>query len=53
MSKQRSIKHYPENTRDRSTRTPQTSAGELRCSEGYAVPAPLVAHVVLLQLQTR
>ena len=44
--KQRSTKHTHK-TRNRVTRTPLKTGGELRCSERVAVPAPLVAPVVL------
>ena len=35
-------------TKNRVTRTPLKTGGELRCSEGWAVPAPLVTPVVLI-----
>jgi hypothetical protein len=44
--KQRSTKHT-HTTRNRVTRTPLKTGGELRCSGRVAVPAPLVAPVVL------
>ena len=50
--KQRSTKHTHK-TRNRVTRTPLKTGGELRCSGRVAVPAPLVAPVVLLLLQTQ
>ena len=45
--KQRSTKHYTE-TRDRVTRTPLKTGGELRFSGRETVPVPLVATVVLI-----
>jgi len=45
--KQRSTKQIYK-TKDRVTRTPLRTGGELRCSGGVAVPAPLVAPVVLI-----
>jgi hypothetical protein len=42
--KQRSTKK----NKDRVTRTPLTTGGELRAPERLAVPAPLVASVVLI-----
>jgi hypothetical protein len=45
--KQRSTKHTHK-TNARVTRTPLKTGGELGCSEGYAVPAPLVTPVVLI-----
>jgi hypothetical protein len=45
--KQRSTKHTHK-TKDRVTRTPLTIGGELRNSGRLAVPAPLVASVVLI-----
>ena len=45
--KQRSTKHTYK-TKDRVTRTPLKTGGELRCSGRVAVPAPLVAPVVLI-----
>ena len=50
--KQRSTKHTYK-TKDGVTRTPLKTEGELRCSERVGVPAPLVAPVVLIYLQTR
>ena len=50
--KQRSTKHTHK-TKDRVTRTPLKTGGELRCSGRVAVPAPLVTPVVLIYLQTR
>jgi len=44
--KQRSTKHTHK-IRNRVTRTPLKTGGELRCSGRIAVPAPLVAPVVL------
>ena len=45
--KQRSTKRTHK-TKDRVTRTPLTIGGELRNSGRLAVPAPLVASVVLI-----
>jgi hypothetical protein len=45
--KQRSTKHTHK-TKDRVTQTPVKTGGELRWSEGYSVPAPLVAPFVLI-----
>jgi transcriptional regulator NrdR family protein len=50
--KQRSTKHTYK-TKDRVTRTPLKTGGELRCSGREAVPAPLVEPVVLIYLHTR
>jgi hypothetical protein len=47
QDKQRSTKHTYK-TKDRVTRTPLKTGGELRCSEREEVPAPLVAPVVLI-----
>ena len=46
------LQNIAQKTKDRATRTPLKSRGELMCSGGIAVPAPSVAHVVLLLLQT-
>jgi hypothetical protein len=46
-NKQRSTKHTYK-TKDRVTRTPLKTGGELRCSGMVAVPAPLVTPVVLI-----
>jgi len=45
--KKRSTKHTHE-TKDRVTRIPLKTEGELRCSGRVSVPAPLVAPVVLI-----
>ena len=44
--------HYTKNT-DWATETPLKTCGELWCSNGYAVPAPLVTPVRLLVLIIR
>jgi hypothetical protein len=45
--KQQSTKHTYE-TKDRATRAPLKTGGELKCSGREAVPAPLVTAVVLI-----
>jgi hypothetical protein len=50
--KQRFTKHTQKTT-DRVTRTPYKTGGELRCSGRVTVPAPHMASIVLLLLQTR
>ena len=50
--KQWSTKHTYK-TKDRVTRTPIKTEGKLMCSGRVGVPAPIVAPVVLIYLQTR
>ena len=47
------LKKTTQKTKDQATRTPLKIGSEIWCSGKVAVPAPLVAPVVLLQLQTR
>jgi hypothetical protein len=44
---------YTYKTKDRVTRTPIKTEGKLMCSGRVGVPAPIVAPVVLIYLQTR
>ena len=47
------VQNITQKNKDRATRIPLKSGGELRCPEGLAIPAQHVTPVMLLKIPTK